>query len=100
MPQEKLDLYKTTVRETDEGKTEVIYYETAIVTFDEDTIKLNTGGYWTRSTKIRINQASWFFKLGYHVFQKKGTWYVEYLEEKQPFSSTCMVIDREKGFIT
>jgi hypothetical protein len=100
MPRGKLDLYNTTVREIDDGKTEVIYYKTAIVTFDEGTIELNTGGYWTRSTKVRMNQVSWFFKLGYTVFQEKETWYVEYLGQKRPFSSTRLVIDREKGVIT
>lgn len=98
----KLNLSNTTIRETGDGKTEVVYYKTAIVTFDENTIELDTGGYWTRSTKVRMNQVSLFFKLGYRVFQKNNTWYVEYLGQKQFFSilSTRKVIDREKGFIT
>ena len=42
----------------EDGKTKVVYYDTAIVTFDKDAIILDTGGWWTRSTKTRMNQAN------------------------------------------
>ena len=62
--------YKTRVL-TDEDKTRVFFHDTPVVTFNEKTIELNTGGWRTRSTKVRMNQASQEFGLGFRVFQKR-----------------------------
>lgn len=50
-------------------------HNTDIVVFDSNgDIILNTGGYYTVTTKTRMNE---FLPEGYKVFQKKGTWYLE-----------------------
>lgn len=60
----------------DNGKTEVIYHQTAVVTITANKIILNTGGWKTNTTKVRMNQASRVFNLGYTVYQKDFEWYV------------------------
>lgn len=58
------------------GFTKVVYHNTAVVKFDQDIIELNSGGWRTNTTKVRMNQASNQFGLGFHVFQRNGDWYV------------------------
>ena len=89
--------YKTLIRHLSGGRTEVIYYETAVVQFSAQTIWLNTGGWWTASTKSRMNQVSQHFDLGFRVFAKNGTWYVDYLGKTHEFSLPTIRFDRTSG---
>lgn len=59
------------------GSTYVTLHGTDVVVFDQDWVKLNTGGYFSHTTKDRMNQASNQFDLGYRVYQKAYRWYVE-----------------------
>ena len=86
--------YQTKIQAAASGKTQVIFYQTPVVTFDDQAITLNTGGWWTRSTKVRMNQASQEFGLGYRVFQKKGEWFVEYQDDVQPFTEERLTLSR------
>ena len=88
--------FKTRVL-TDEDKTRVFFHDTPVVSFNEKTIELNTGGWRTRSTKVRMNQASQEFGLGFRVFQKKGDWYIDYLGKKLAFSTNKLTLDRSSG---
>ena len=54
----------------------VRYHNTNVVTFDDDIITLNHGGFKTATTKLRMNQAAREFGLLYNVFQNDYTWYV------------------------
>jgi hypothetical protein len=56
----------------------VAYHNTFVVCASDKTIVLNTGGWFTVTTKTRMNQASNQFGLGYRVFQKDFRWYVEF----------------------
>ena len=56
--------------------TEVYYHSTPVVAFDETAVLLRTGGWFTTTTKVRMNQASSQFNLGYHVYQKDFDWFV------------------------
>ena len=85
--------YKTRVL-TDEEKTRVFFHDTPVVTFNEKTIELNTGGWRTRSTKVRMNQASQEFGLGFRVFQKARDWFVEYHGDVRPFASDQITLHR------
>jgi len=86
--------HKTSVF-TEAGTTKVIYHDTAVVSFNSDTITLNTGGYFTRTTKLRMNQASNQFDLGFKVYQRQGTWYVDYLGDITPLNAGgCIEIPR------
>ena len=85
--------YKTRVL-TDEEKTRVFFHDTPVVTFNEKTIELNTGGWRTRSTKVRMNQASQEFGLGFRGFQKARDWFVEFQNETHPFETDELVLLR------
>ena len=71
----KIGKVHTTVSEHD-GVTSVTYHETIVVEFTDDMVWLDTGGWYTATTKTRMNQASNQFGLGFHVYQSKGKWYV------------------------
>ena len=79
---------------TSAGKTRVVYYETTVVTFNEFTIVLNTGGYWTPTTQMRMNQTSREFGLGFRVFQKARVWFVEYHGDVRPFATEQITLQR------
>jgi hypothetical protein len=97
--QQQIGQYKTVVL-ADDGKTKVVYYETAVVTFDNDTIILDTGGWETRSTKTRMNQASRQFDLGYQVRQVRGKWVITFRRESHPYDTERVRLDRLTGRVT
>ncbi len=92
----ELPTYKTKVNKNARGQTEIIYHETAVVTFDPEQIILNTGGWWTRSTKTRMNQVSEYYSLGFRVFQKAGEWFVDYRANIQPFTKDILALNRSE----
>ena len=70
---------KHATRVTKDGKTSTVrYHWTDVVTVDWEakTVTLNHGGYTTVTTKLRMNQASSEWGLGYQVYQKDFDWYV------------------------
>ena len=80
--QNRIGSHKTTIR-TEGGLTQVIYWETAVLSFDAHFIALNNGGYYTATTKTRINQAFNQFGLGYALFQREGLWFIERLDNHE-----------------
>lgn len=48
------------------------FYNTDIVTIEEDQITLKTGGFLTQSTIKRMNQVAQFFNLPFMVSRAKG----------------------------
>lgn len=61
---------------SDNGKTCVQYHNTIVIKWDENSITLDSGGWKTKTTKERINQASDTHELGIGVFQRKFEWFV------------------------
>lgn len=74
----------------------VILYDTHIVSWDENFIALNTGGYFTRTIKMRMNQVSEEFRLGFRVFQEDYYWYAYFKEKKYKFNGYCLTLERGK----
>jgi hypothetical protein len=74
--------------------TEITLYNTVVVSFDLETITLNTGGYFTATTKTRMMQASNQFSLGFAVYQKQGNWFVKYNGEIMPFVGNSITFKR------
>lgn len=71
----------------------VTYHNTKVVTLaDDGTITLDTGGYRTNTTKLRMNQAAEQFKLGYHVYQEKGDWWVKTDGKIVRFDTNVMIL--------
>jgi hypothetical protein len=59
------------------GKNTIVrYHNTDVVTFTDKTITLDSGGWETVTTKLRMNQAANQFGLGYYVSQKNFEWFV------------------------
>lgn len=56
--------------------TKVKYHNTNVVEFSDTEIILNSGGWHTATTKVRMNQTANKFDLGYKVFSVKGSWFV------------------------
>jgi hypothetical protein len=78
-------------------QTGVKYHATIVVEFDLDKIVLDSGGWHTVTTKIRMNQASNQFGLGYSVYQKDFGWFV-LLDTGEVINFwDGMVIDRFSG---
>tara|TARA_R100000908_G_C3735598_1_gene133633 strand:- start:718 stop:1005 length:288 start_codon:yes stop_codon:yes gene_type:complete len=85
--------HKTSVF-THENTTFVKYHWTNVVSFNEDTITLNTGGFETNTTKTRMNQTSNQFDLGFRVYQKNFDWFVEYDGKTFEFLSNELTLER------
>ncbi len=98
MPEEKETIrYKTTKHTDENGRTVVIYYQTAIVIFDDEEIVLNTGDYRTATTQRRMNFVSKQFDLGYHVFTKQSEWFVEFNDQVVDFTTDQVKLSRMTG---
>lgn len=68
------------------GTRSYFYHSTAIVgVFKDGSIRLNSGGWLTSTTKLAMNQASNQDSLGFSVFQKSGDWFVTWKGETLPF---------------
>lgn len=76
------------------GKTKVVYHSTPIAVFDHVSIALDTGGWMSASTKMRMNQASKQFDLGFAVFQKDFKWFVQYDGATIPFKDNTVKFKR------
>lgn len=82
-----------------DGVLRVIYHGTEVVKYDFNNglLVLDTGGWFTNTTKARMNQASNQYDLGFTVYQKDYNWFVEFdTGEVIPFNgSSNLVIDTE-----
>lgn len=89
----QLSMYKTSIF-NEEGMTKVVYHSTPIVSFDSETIILNTGGWQSVTTKRKMNQASSQFGLGFSVTQKNFEWFINFKGETFPFDKDVMTLER------
>lgn len=77
------------------GITRVRYHDTDVVTFDDVTITLRTGGWWTVTTKARMNQTANEYALGFYVYQQNFQWFIKTKAGVIPFTSHTVTLDRE-----
>ena len=63
----------------------VAYHNTPVVKVTNTEIILNTGGWYSATTKRRMNQASNSYGLGFAVYQVNFSWYVDYNGDTIPF---------------
>jgi hypothetical protein len=74
--QHKIGTHATTISRID-GRIIVTYHSTPVVTVDADgTITLNSGGWRSATTKIRINQVANQFGLRFRVHQRDFQWWL------------------------
>ena len=74
---DKVEAHKTAIYHSD-GYTCIRYHSTDVVRFNADEIVLDSGGWQTVTTKLRMNQASDMFHLGFRVSQRQHEWFVDY----------------------
>jgi hypothetical protein len=84
----------TAIFTDDDGLTKVVYHSTPVVSFNEDRVILNTGGWQSATTKTRMNQASSQFQLGFDVSQKNYAWFVRFKGETIPFDDNTLTLER------
>jgi hypothetical protein len=89
--------YETYLRQDENGRYVVTLHQTDIVTYDEDSITLNTGGWKTATTKARMNFVSEEYRLGYKVVSKNREWQVAYNGEAYPYPTDKVILDRNTG---
>ena len=78
----------------------VTYHSTPVVKVINDRyVVLNNGGYYTSTTKRRMNQASLQYSLGFQVYQVNYEWYVSIGEEVAPYHNG-IVNDTKKDIIS
>ena len=72
---------------THDNKITMYYHNTAVAQWDtaQKDVTLYTGGWFTPTTKKRMNQFSDMFNLGFQVFQDKGEWFVTNFSVTVPF---------------
>ena len=91
---------KSTKIRTQGNKTIVRLYETDIVSFDDESITLNHGGFKTATTKRRMNQVSEAFNLRFKVFQEDFKWFVEILAYKNDSLISTRKFEKGKVIIS
>ena len=94
---DKVGKHMTSKGRNDQGQTTVTYWDTDVVSWDHKVIILDTGGWGSATTKLRMNQASQEFGLGYRVWQKDFNWYVDYEGETLEFNDRTLELTRFKG---
>ena len=74
----------------------VRYHETDVVVTSPEKIILNTGGWFTATTKKRMNQASQQWGLGFSVYQVASKWYVSYEGRCYDFFNNVLELERKR----
>ena len=91
--------HKTTQRIKDDILS-VVYHNTEVVKVRNNRyITLNNGGYYTATTKRRMNQASQQYNLCFSVYQSDFTWYVRWGDDVEEYYN-WIVIDIETKLIS
>ncbi len=84
----------TTVMTDEDGVIKVCYYNTNVVTISPDKdVLLYHGGYKTKTTMVRMNQASLQYGLGYQVYQEANRWFVRYRGQVIPFDGNTLILE-------
>ena len=78
--------HKTLISKIDNSIV-VRYHNTEVVSLTDNIVTLNNGGYFTNTTKIRMNQASIQWNLGIVVYQTDFCWYVKTSKDIYPFEN-------------
>lgn len=90
----KVGKVSTIVEKDSNGNRFVQYHHTRVVEWNDREIILNTNGWFTSTTRNRMNQASNEFGLDFSVYQKDHQWYVAYKGDYLSFKSDKVVLDR------
>lgn len=74
------------------GARHYVYHRTAVVIVNSDrTIRLDSGGWRTVTTRAAMNQASNQDELGFRVFQRDHEWFVTWQGRELPFADQMLL---------
>jgi len=81
----------TSINRIGEHKIAMYYHNTPVVIWEPDGVTLSSGGYYTYTTKARINQG--LKETGLSVYQHRGDWYLHQMDGNivQPFTDGMKV---------
>lgn len=71
----------TTIRTEDEDLVVRYHWTDVVMVRDGKMVTLNSGGYQTATTKVRMNQTANQYDLGFTVYQKNFQWFVDTAHE-------------------
>jgi hypothetical protein len=74
---QKVGTVATSVGRGSDGTLRVTYHGTVVVAVAKGLVVLRSGGWQTATTKLRMNQASAQFALGFSVSQRRFNWFVK-----------------------
>lgn len=78
----------TVVYTDHDGLITVRYHKTPVVRFNGYVIHLDTGGHFTATTKLRMNQASHQYALEYRVYSEGEAWYCKHKQHTMQFDQS------------
>lgn len=85
----------TTVKREENGRLVVRYHWTDVVVVEPNgDIRLDTNGWRTATTKLRMNQAANQYGLGYTVWQKDFAWFVRWQGKDIEFSENTLTLKK------
>lgn len=76
------------------GVLTITYHNTDVVMVYPDHIRLDTGGFFTATTKKRMNEASLQYDLKFAVLSKNKKWYVSYNSQLTEFTGDFIVFKK------
>ena len=83
--------HKTTQRIKD-NVLSVVFHSTEVVkVVNNRYVTLDNGGWYTATSKKRMNQASFQFNLGFSVYQADFMWYVRCGDDIQPYYNGIVI---------
>ena len=94
-----LGTHQTTVGLNEHGQRVIRYCSTDVVTWDNNTIILNTGGHETSTTKRRMNEVSEMFKLKFRIFSKNKKWMIEFQDRIFKFHGPVHILNRHTTLV-
>ena len=75
----------TTFKRLSSGQIVGTYHQTDVASVEGNKVRLNTGGYRTNTTKVRMNQfANQFCSGAFSVYQKNFEWFVQVQGQEKP----------------
>lgn len=84
----------TTIKDTPQAVT-VTYHATDVFTLDRvnNTVTFDTGGWFTATTKTRMNQACNQYGVEIKVYSKDGDWYAKKGAVSYPFDGETLTLE-------
>jgi hypothetical protein len=70
------------------------YRGTPVARLAGNVVTLNTGGWFSRTTKVRMNQfANHYVNGAYGVYQRKGQWFVDVAGQTLQFNGNSLTFE-------